>query len=272
MSEKKDLGNVTSQMTPSASTSAEAPPSYDVAQPQSNNQTHAPSYDTAQSQSLQDGTPDPGDLPTLVLNGTKIYSLYAPNHILYQLSKPPHDGGHNNTYSVEKLRYRVVEGDSEQNLQSSPDHIYDFKQAEILQKSNDIAIVGQTSRKRTYRNIMIQDRTTGSGIQVEATGDNPERLLEAESPLKDRLNRGKTNTVVWKDDKGQVVAIETKLQRNKDNIIEELPRLAIKVRVDEKLYDLLITCWCAQVWKSAQKDLKEPLSWDKAAIITCLFN
>ncbi|CEI63296.1 unnamed protein product [Fusarium venenatum] len=240
MSERKDLGNVTSQMTPSASTSAEAPPSYDVAQPRSYDQTHAPSYDTAQSQSLQDGTSDPEDLPTLVLNSTKIYSLYAPNHILYQLSKPPYDGGHYNIYGVEKVRYRLVEGDSEQKLQSSPDHIYDFKHAEIP-----------------------KHRTTGSGIRVEATGGNPERLLEAESPLKDRLNRGKTNTVVWKDDKGQVVAIETKLQRNKDNIIEEPPRLAIKVRVDEKLYDLLITCWCAQVWKSAQKDLKEPMSWDK---------
>ncbi|KAG8362101.1 hypothetical protein FVEN_g169 [Fusarium venenatum] len=245
MSERKDLGNVTSQMTPSASTSAEAPPSYDVAQPRSYDQTHAPSYDTAQSQSLQDGTSDPEDLPTLVLNSTKIYSLYAPNHILYQLSKPPYDGGHYNIYGVEKVRYRLVEA------------------CRNSQTSNDIAVVGQTSRKRTYRDIMIQDRTTGSGIRVEATGGNPERLLEAESPLKDRLNRGKTNTVVWKDDKGQVVAIETKLQRNKDNIIEEPPRLAIKVRVDEKLYDLLITCWCAQVWKSAQKDLKEPMSWDK---------
>ncbi|KAM0555849.1 hypothetical protein ACHAPJ_006248 [Fusarium lateritium] len=269
MSEKKDLGNIADQLEPSASASAstpaELPPPYNVTQPQLHGPTHAPSYDNAQSQSLQDEPPAPEDFPTLVLDGTKIYSLYAPNRILYELSNPPYDGGRNTHYGIEKIRYRVVESDSESTLKSSPDHIYDFKHdiAEILESSNDITIRGQTSRKRTYRNVMIQDRTTGSGIRVEATGDNPERLLEAESPLKDRLTQGKTNTVVWKDDKGQVVAVETKLQRDKDNKVKEFPRLTIKARVDEKLYDLLITCWCAQVWKSAQKDLKEPMTWDK---------
>ncbi|KAG9502513.1 hypothetical protein J7337_005341 [Fusarium musae] len=75
----------------------------------------------------------------------------------------------------------------------------------------------------------------------------PDYVLKAESLLKDRLNQGKNNTTIWKDEKGEVVAIEMKLQRDENGVLQGLPRLVIQARIEEKLYDLLVTSWCAHV-------------------------
>ncbi|KAF4450275.1 hypothetical protein F53441_6557 [Fusarium austroafricanum] len=255
MSENKELGKVDNQLEPSspsasAPTPTELPPSYDITQSQTQPQ-------------LQGQPQAPEDLPTLVLDGTKIYSVYAPNRLLYELSNSPCEG-RRIVFGVEKLRYRVVDTDAEAKLRFTRDHIYDFHHGISFELFDRVDIVGQTSRKRTYPKMSIFERL-GPGIQVGPTDEeknNSEWVLEAGAPLKDRLNQGKTNTVVWKH-REQVIAIETKLQRDKDKNIQELPRLAIKARIDEKLYDLLVTCWCAQVWKAALKDLKEPMTWEK---------
>ncbi|KAF5265210.1 hypothetical protein FOXYS1_3983 [Fusarium oxysporum] len=238
-------------MDSSSSAPTELPPSYDITLSQSESQQ-------------QDQLQATEDFPTLVLDGIKIYSLYAPNRILYQLSNAPYDATRK-IYAIEKLRYRMTNGGSEQKLKHTVDHIYDFRHGISIESYKQITILGQTSRKRTYPNMIMHRCLNGchticEGGQMKLT---PDYVLKAESPLKDRLNQGKNNTTIWKDEKGEVVAIETKLQRDENGSIQELPRLAIKARIEEKLYDLLVTSWCAHVWKDAQKDLKEPMSWDK---------
>ncbi|KAF9761498.1 hypothetical protein IL306_003795 [Fusarium sp. DS 682] len=257
----EDLGKVDQQRDSSSPSLTlpvtNLPPSYDVTPTQS---------ETQQQGQLQAQE----DFPTLILDGTKIYSLYAPNRILYQLSYAPYETTRK-IYAIEKLRYRVTNADSEPKLKYTVDHIYDFRHGISIEAYKQITILGQTSRKRTYPNMIMHRCLNGChticpGGQVKLA---PDFVLKAESPLKDRLNQGKNNTTIWKDEKGQVVAVETKLQRDEHNNIQELPRLAIKARIDEKLYDLLVTSWCAHVWKDAQKDLKEPMSWDKCEPYHC---
>ncbi|KIL95980.1 hypothetical protein FAVG1_00719 [Fusarium avenaceum] len=213
------------------------------------------SYDLEQTQHFpkENQTNAPEALPVLVLDDCKIYSIFAPGRILYELSNPPCEATRT-VYGIEKIRYRVVNDGAEPKLKYVVDHVYDMGHG-ILTLSRNVAITGQTSQKRTYKSV-IMSRRLGGGIKVDG-------LLQAEAPLRDRLNQGRSNTVVWKDDKGQIIAVETRLQRDKDNNVLELPRLSIKASIEEKLYDLLVTCWCGSVWKEAEKDLKEPLSWGK---------
>ncbi|KAF5614423.1 uncharacterized protein FSUBG_303 [Fusarium subglutinans] len=201
MTDEKDLGKADQVVEYSTSAPTELPPSYDITLSQSESQQQN------QSQATE-------DFPTLVIDGTKIYSLYAPNRILYQLSNAPYDATRK-IYAIEKLRYRMTNGDSEQKLKHTVDHIYDFRHGISIESYKQITILGQTSRKRTYPNMIMHRCLNGCHTRDE-TGN-----------------------------------------------IQELLRLAIKARIEEKVYDLLVTSWCAHVWKDAQKDLKEPMSWDK---------
>ncbi|KAF5017598.1 hypothetical protein F66182_10450 [Fusarium sp. NRRL 66182] len=233
-SEKKDLGNTNTQAEPQTATES------------------LPPYNNTRQSHEEEQLQAPEDLPTLVLDGTRIYSTYAPCRILYELSNPPYDAS-TKVYGIEKMRYRVADAEYEPQLKSRVDHIYDFKDEFT---SRGVALTGKTSQKRTYPKLTMSRGIAATSVKVSG-------LLKADPPLRDRMNQGHNNTVVWKDDAGQTIAVETRLQRDKENKIQELPRLAIKTVLEEKLYDLLVTCWCARVWKEAEKDLKEPLSWEK---------
>ncbi|KAF4972328.1 hypothetical protein FSARC_1107 [Fusarium sarcochroum] len=239
-SEKKELAKADSQVE--QSTSTEHPPTYDNIQSQ-------PQSQTQQEEQLQ----APEDLPTLILDGTKIYSAYAPSRLLYEISNAPADASAK-IYGIEKIRYRVADADYEPKLKSRVDHIYDFKADWTTLSGSTMKLYGKTHPKRTYPEVSMS-KGLGGTIKVDD-------LLKAEAPIRDRLNQGKNNTIVWKDEQGQVLAVETRLQRDKENNVQELPRLAIKAAVEEKLYDLLVTCWCARVWKEAEKDLKTPMTWE----------
>ena len=67
----------------------------------------------------------------------------------------------------------------------------------------------------------------------------------------------------WKDWDGRLVGVETKLTRIDDGKVDRPPRLELKVAIDTKEFDLLVTLWAARVWKETSKDLAEPFSWSK---------
>ncbi|RSL77127.1 hypothetical protein CEP51_009341 [Fusarium floridanum] len=220
-------------------------------------QQQPPSYDATHQQEPS----APEDLPILVLDDSRIYSAYAPSRTLYELNSPP---AYNMTevYGIEKMRYRVTNSDSEPSLKSRLDHIYDFK-AEFVSKGEygagygkNVLLTGQTSQRRTFPKVTMSQGLSTSSFKVEG-------LLKADTDLRGRLSRGRANTIIWKDAQGRVIAEETRPQRDKEGKIEEPPRLSIKATVEEKLFDLLVACWCARVWRDAVKDLKEPLTWEK---------
>ncbi|KAM0395593.1 hypothetical protein ACHAPZ_009093 [Fusarium culmorum] len=228
------------------------PPSYDITQPQP-----AP-----QLQHDQESQPSE-DLPILVIDDCRIYSAYAPTRTLYQLSNPVADANRT-VYGIEKFRYRVDDTSTESKLKHVEDHIYDISREVQLRALPTIHIKGFTSSKRTYKSVNIVDATkVGGGYKVEQDNADKDELLRTERPFKDLLNQGRGNTVEWKDASGQVIAVETKLQRDDNKNIVEPPRLAIKASINDKLYDLLVTSWCAVIWREAKHDLKEPFTWQK---------
>ncbi|XEU99973.1 hypothetical protein FSHL1_005260 [Fusarium sambucinum] len=246
----KDL----SAFAPASSSSVlDLPPSYDTTtQPQP-----AP-----QLQHDQQSQPSE-DLPILIIDDCKIYSAYAPTRTLYELSNPVYDANRT-VYGIEKFRYRTDDTGTKSKLKYVEDHIYDISREVQLRALPTIHIKGFTSSKRTYKSVNIVDATkVGGGYKVEEDNADKDEILRTGRPFKDLLNQGRGNTVEWKDASGQVIAIETKLQRDEDKNVVELPRLAIKATINDKLYDLLVTSWCAVVWREAKHDLKEPFTWQK---------
>lgn len=235
-----------------SSSMLDLPPSYDTTQPQP-----APQLQYDQQTQLSE------DLPILVIDDCRIYSAYAPTRTLYQLSNPVADANRT-IYGIEKFRYRVDDTGTESKLKHVEDHIYDISREVQLRALPTIHIKGFTSSKRTYKSVNIVDATkVGGGYKVEHDNADKDELLRTERPFKDLLNQGRGNTVEWKDASGQVIAIETKLQRDDNKNIVEPPRLAIKASINDKLYDLLVTSWCAVIWREAKHDLKEPFTWQK---------
>jgi hypothetical protein len=234
------------------------PPSYDTTQPE-------PSPQLDHDEQIQ----APEDLPILVIDNCKIYSAYAPTRTLYRLSNPVYDANRT-VYGIEKFRYRIDNTSTEPKLKHTVDHIYDISREVQLRALPTVHIKGFTSSKRTYKSVTISDATkVGLGYKVE--DDHPankedNELLKTERPFIDLLNQGRGNTVEWKDSSGQVIAVETKLQRDEDKKVAEPPRLAIKATIDDKLYDLLVASWCAVIWREAKSDLKEPFSWQSCKL------
>ncbi|KAK7423075.1 hypothetical protein QQZ08_009242 [Neonectria magnoliae] len=216
---------------------SEQPPPYEIDQPR------------------QEQLPAPEELPTLVLNGSQIFSASSPSRILYEISNPPCDASAK-IYGIEKIRYRVADASSEPSLKSRVDHIYDFKGDWTSLNDRNVELIGKTSQKRTYPKLIMSQGLSTSSFKVTD-------LLRAEADLRGRLNQGRNNIILWKDADGQVIARESKLSRDKEGKVQDLPRLAIEATLEEKFFDLLVACWCARVWKEAEKDLKEPLSWGK---------
>ncbi|KAJ4327643.1 hypothetical protein N0V84_001893 [Fusarium piperis] len=209
---------------------------------------HPPSYDATHQQEPS----APEDLPILVLDDCRIYSAYAPSRTLYELNSPP---SYNMTdvYGIEKMRYRVADTNSEPSLKSRLDHIYDFKADFVSTGGKNVVLTGQTSQKRTFPKVTMSQGLSSSSFKVEG-------LLKADTDLRGRLGRGRANTIIWKDGQGKIIAEETRPQRDQEGKIEEPPRLSIKATVEEKLFDMLVACWCARVWRDAVKDLHEPLT------------
>ncbi|KAJ6443219.1 Essential for maintenance of the cell wall protein 1 [Purpureocillium lavendulum] len=202
---------------------------------------------------------------TLVLDGCQVHAIDAPSRLLYRLSNPPCEAT-TKVYGVEKVRYRVADdgggdgtGTDEPRLRSRLNHIYDF-QTKYFYSLRDlrapVVIEGQTSRKRSYRSVKVSASVTGwSGCAAE---DH----FKAEVRLSGRLQRGEGAQILWRNMDGRVVAAETRPTRGPDGVVDKPPRLEVRESLDEKDLDLLVTCWAARLWKEAEKDLREPLTWD----------
>lgn len=210
----------------------------------------------------QDEQPS-GQLPggpssTLVLDKCDVYAIDAPSRPLYRLSNPPCEAT-TKVYGVEKVRYRVTDGDGDEpRLRSRLNHIYDF-QTKYFYSLRDlrapVVVEGKTSRKRTYRSVKVSASVTGwSGCAAE---DH----FKAEVRLSGRLQRGEGTQILWRNMDGRVVAAETRPTRGPEGMVEKPPRLEVREPLDEMDLDLLVTCWAARLWKEAEKEMREPLTW-----------
>ncbi|KAH6896913.1 hypothetical protein B0T10DRAFT_556765 [Thelonectria olida] len=232
------------------------PPAYDASNSAQTPDETLPPYEPSSSpppastsQHIHPAQPE--ECPTLVLDGCRIYSRLQQDRALYQLSCPPREGT-TSSYSVKKIRHKVSQVNGEQRQRSTELHIYDFKADYLSIGLRDVSIVGKGGPRRTFPEVQMSQGAGPSSFSVAGH-------FKTDRTLKNRLQRG--SEILWKDVDGRLLAVETKVERDGGNV-RELPRLEMKAALDEKELDLLVTCWCARIWKQADKELVRPIDWD----------
>jgi hypothetical protein len=218
-----------------------------------------PSYDTLGSSAADPQDPPAYQLeehPTLVMDGCLIYSRLHQNRLLYEVSNPPCEASAD-IYGVEKFRYWTIEadGDQEAKIRFRRDHIYDFKAEYFSIGMRNVSIIGKASSKRVFPRVSMTRVFSLSSFTIAGH-------FKTEQSVKHRMQHG--SEISWKSPDGNLVAVETKPEWNNEGEVVEIPRLEIKTRLEEKELDLLVTCWCARVWKQTEDELAEPMSWKES--------
>ncbi|KAH6873943.1 hypothetical protein B0T10DRAFT_522304 [Thelonectria olida] len=235
---------------------AEHPPSYDTLGSASAGSQHPPDYQhepATPSQNNSQVATKPEECPTLVLDGCLIFSRLNQGRLLYEVSNPPCEAS-TSIYGVEKIRYRIQEaaGEREAKIRSRRDHIYDFKSNYFSLGMRGVSIIGKGSSKRVFPKVYMSRGLSSSSFNIAGH-------FKTEQSIKNRVQHG--SEISWKSKDGTLVAVETKVEYDKEGRVLEPPRLEIKTMLEEKELDLLVTCWCARVWKHAKDELYEPMSW-----------
>lgn len=208
---------------------SDQPPAYDAPA----NADGLPSYEYSTTHST---TPQHGEaLPTFVLDGRRIYSRLQPGRTLYNLNQPPVEATAT-LYSVSKTRYKTSPS-HRGGERTREDHLYDFFSDYLSIGLRDISVLGRAGPRRSFLDVDMMQGTGPSSFRVAGH-------FKTDRSLRDRLQRG--SEIAWRRvEDGEVVAVETKIGRKG----EGLPRLEVKMALEEKEIDLLVTCWCARVWR-----------------------
>ncbi|KFY22369.1 hypothetical protein V493_06645 [Pseudogymnoascus sp. VKM F-4281 (FW-2241)] len=247
-----------------ASQPHQEPPSYSEVPPSAS--THIPveppTYDDVAESQPRDQLMT-GELPCLIMDDCLIYAELQPKNPLYELSNPP-TSDRSAAFAVEKIIYRLSTNDGEGALRQRKRHLYDFRSGMSAETGDVVSLVPKANSKFAFKDIQLHHGIVSAGTSwgsCKADGH-----FRAGKSVKLKLSR--KDEFEWKDWDGRLVAVETKVTRTEDGKVVRPPRLELKVAIDEKEFDLLVTLWAARVWRESLKDLAEPFSWSKFKRIT----
>ncbi|OBT46520.1 hypothetical protein VE00_03352 [Pseudogymnoascus sp. WSF 3629] len=253
-----------------ASQSYQEPPSY--SEEPASASTHVPieppTYDhVAESQPRDQLMTD--ELPCLIMDDCFIYAESQPTNSLYELSNPP-TIDRSAAFAVEKFIYHLSTNDGEGALRQRKRHLYDFR-AGMSEWGDVVSLDAQSNSKYVFKDIKLHRGIPmqfgmPKGISTSWSSCSADGHFRVGQSMKQKLIR--KDEFEWKDWGGRLVAVETKLTRTDDDKVDRPPRLELKVVIDTKEFDLLVTLWAARVWKETLKDLAEPFSWSKFKRIT----
>ncbi|KAI8183071.1 hypothetical protein K4K51_000476 [Colletotrichum sp. SAR 10_75] len=175
-----------------------------------------------------------GETPTFYLDRTTIFANTDPPRALYELS--------NDVSGGDKIRTRL-------------DHIYDFSLdplagLESSKLADAVVIEGKMNSKRTHKEIHLVP-----GVSSWKVKDH----FKAGESVMHKLKHA--DEIQWKNTKGEVIAVETVAKRDAEKKLSCFPQLEIKLAMDDKEMDLLVTSWMARVWRQSASELKEPMNW-----------
>jgi hypothetical protein len=188
-------------------------------------------------------------LPHFYLDGTLIFPSAPPSRASYELNSPPCEAK-SASYEVRKIIYKLsTQGSSSGTVRSRVDRIYRFRPFRMP----SFLVSGR-------RHVLIDGLGRGQVDQVEMVpawhGDaewTVDGYFKVKQRASDRFRRHRS--VSWLDPKGKVLAVEERVERDTDGKVKGLPGLQLLVEMEEKMVDLLITCWAARLWKEALNEI-----------------
>ena len=205
------------------------PPSYgsSLAPPPQPTTAEPPTYTTATNTPQTRNTPSISNL-TLILRGPQIAPSHDLSKPLYVLNRPPQTGLRD-VYELSKLTYRLTETTGEGRVRQKEKRIYDF----WSNYKTGVDVAGKTGNK----SVCV---TTYSPLWSSCTVKGH---FSCGRSMKARFK--KDTSLEWKDEKGEVVAVEVR----GDEVSP--PRLEVRREVRERDLDLLVACWCARVFRQS---------------------
>ncbi|KAM5349044.1 hypothetical protein ACJ41O_008867 [Fusarium nematophilum] len=188
----------------------------------------------------------PTGTPIFVLDGSRVVLEQSPDRSLYEFDCTT---GGTKICTISKLHHP-----DSTNAKPRQEHLYDFKETWSDMGGNHVVINGRTIKERSFPEVFL----------VQPVGSSAHHVAGHFKTSKGVLDRFKNKDQVnWLDAKDKMIAVESKQSSDVDPNRQPLPRLEVKVPLDERELDLLVTCWCAKAWQQAEKPPKEPMSWDK---------
>jgi hypothetical protein len=208
-----------------------------------------PSYATVVGAANPTASHRTAQLPHFYLDGTLIFPSAPPARASYEINSPPCEAK-SASYEVRKIFYKLsTRGSSSGTIRSRVDPIYGFRPFRMP----SFLINGR-------RHMLIDGLGGGRVAQVEMVpawhGDarwTVEGYFRTKQTGGDRFR--KHRSVSWVDGKGRVIAVEERVARDTDGKVKALPGLELLVEMEEKMVDLLVTCWAARLWKEALNEL-----------------
>ncbi|KAF4894982.1 hypothetical protein CGCF415_v012162 [Colletotrichum fructicola] len=195
-----------------------------------------------------------GETPTFYLDRTTIFANTDPPRELYELSNDVCEAK-SVVYGVQKVAYRVTQAAGGDKVRTRLDHIYDFSLdplagLESSKLADAVVIEGKMNSKRTHKEIHLVP-----GVSSWKVKDH----FKAGESVMHKLKHA--DEIQWKNTKGEVIAVETVAKRDAEKKLSCFPQLEIKMAMDDKEMDLLVTSWVARVWRQSASELKEPMNW-----------
>lgn len=225
------------------------PPAYDstlAPPPSSNTPSSPPTYTSATTAPQRTNLPVTNSSLTLYLIGPTIAPSHDLNTPLYLLNRPP-TTGLRDVYQISKVLYRLSDTTGEGRIRQRERRIYDFWSN--FKTSVDVA--GKCGTSTTYKGVCITSYSTlWSSCSVKehfSCGRSMRARFKKEQGLE------------WKDTSGSLLAVEHRGDENTP------PRLELKMELPEKQLDLLVTCWCARVFReNVDADKSPEASWERS--------
>lgn len=211
--------------------------------------TDPPSYATVVGAADPTANHRTAQLPHFYLDGTLIFPSTPPARASYEISSPPCEAK-SASYEVRKIVYKLsARGRSSGIIRSRLDPIYGFRPFRM-----------PTFLVNGRRHVLIDGLGKGRIEQVEMVpawhgdaGWTVEGYFKTKQAVVDRFR--KHRSVSWVDKKGRVIAVEERVERDADGKVKNLPGLELLVEMEEKMTDLLVTCWSARLWKEALNEI-----------------
>lgn len=211
--------------------------------------TEPPSYATVIGAANPTANHRTTQLPHFYLDGTLIFPSAPPARASYEINSPPCEAK-SASYEVRKIVYKLsTRSGSSGTIRSRIDPIYGFRPFRM-----------PTFLINGRRHVLIDGLGKGRVEQVEMVpawhgdaGWTIEGYFKTKQTVSDRFR--KRRSVSWVDKKGRVLAVEERVERDTDGRVTGLPGLELLVEMEEKMVDLLVTCWSARLWKEALNEI-----------------
>lgn len=241
-----------------ASEAEPAPPYDDILPPDESPPEYEPSPYDEVAGSIVNQCLENGERPCLIIDDCLIHLDAQPEKPLYELSNPP-TSIRPPIIGIENFYHRhTTDHSGRPVIRRRKRHMYNFSTESVgdLVPLSVVVVETKSSGNRDFKSVNIEPSITRSWTSCTVKG-----YFKAERSMKQRLSE--STQLDWKDTKGRLVAVEIKPKRHEDATIEEPPKLEIQTTLEPKELDLLVTVWCARLWKETEVELSGPFSWTK---------